>query len=232
MSRRKRLVDEMSKVLNIVESEVKQINGRSVQRVIFSDDKIVYVNIHTGEVKPESTPDSYVNLISLYNASHRQSDHQNQILEELYQNRHESIIPDTIPDEAARIRKSAAEIDVFFLIVAGLLTFYFLFVDSTRFGWAALALTWMIPMTVVTYKSIHDNSEKTALGVCHLIFFNIISGILILQSDKWIRDPDLPKQKPTTGTGIAKAIVFTVLIFVAMAAGLVLVPFILALLHS
>ena len=54
----------MAKVLRIEESQVKQVNNKTVQRVIFSDDKIIYVDIDTGEVKPDSTPDKYVDMIS------------------------------------------------------------------------------------------------------------------------------------------------------------------------
>lgn len=60
----------MAKVLNIVETKLIMRNGIEVQRVIFSDDKIVYVRVDTGDVKPDTTPDRYVDLISAYNATH------------------------------------------------------------------------------------------------------------------------------------------------------------------
>lgn len=60
----------MSKVVNIVETKIMQRNGVDVQRVIFSNDKIVYVRLDDGTVYPASTPDHYVDLISMYNASH------------------------------------------------------------------------------------------------------------------------------------------------------------------
>ena len=60
----------MPKVLNIEESKIVTKNGLQVQRVIFSNDKIVYVKIDDGEVYPKDTPDRYVDLINTYNASH------------------------------------------------------------------------------------------------------------------------------------------------------------------
>lgn len=60
----------MPKVLKIEESKIVTKNGLQVQRVIFSNDKIVYVKIDDGEVYPKDTPDRYVDLINTYNASH------------------------------------------------------------------------------------------------------------------------------------------------------------------
>lgn len=176
----------MAKVLNIVESEVKQIQGKSVQRVIFSDDKIVYVDIYTGEVRPESTPDKYVDLISIYNASHRPTS--DQALNDSYQDKHESTAQTEIPEKAAKLRRAAANVDLVFVILIGFFNLILLFTDPDNIGWAAISLIWMIPMTVVTYRSANDNSDRTALGVCHLIFFSIISGVLILKSNKYIND--------------------------------------------
>ena len=50
---------------------------------------------------------------------------------------------------------------------------------------ALVPLAWTIPMTVLvwgTYKGKYRNT--IALGVCHILFFNIISGILLLCSKK------------------------------------------------
>lgn len=60
----------MPKILKIEESKIVTKNGIQVQRVIFSDDKIVYVRIDDGEVYPKTTADKYVDLINAYNASH------------------------------------------------------------------------------------------------------------------------------------------------------------------
>lgn len=54
-------------------------------------------------------------------------------------------------------------------------------------GWAALIipLAWMVPMTVYSwgiYKGKRPNT--TAFGVCTLIFVNLVSGILLLVSNK------------------------------------------------
>ena len=60
----------MPRVLKIEESKIVTKNNMQVQRVIFSDDRIVYVRTDNGEVYPENTPDKYVDLINAYNASH------------------------------------------------------------------------------------------------------------------------------------------------------------------
>ena len=60
----------MPKILGIEESKIVTKNGVQMQRVIFSNDKIVYVKIDSGDVYPEDTPEKYINLITTYNASH------------------------------------------------------------------------------------------------------------------------------------------------------------------
>ena len=60
----------MAKVLNIVEAKMMERGGRKVERVIFSDDKIVYVDAETGEVEPRNVSDKYADLISAFNATH------------------------------------------------------------------------------------------------------------------------------------------------------------------
>ena len=48
-----------------------------------------------------------------------------------------------------------------------------------------IPLAWMIPMTVHIYKIYKGMKANTiAFGVCTLIFCNLISGILLLCSDK------------------------------------------------
>lgn len=170
----------MAKVLNVVESDVKQIHGKTVQRVIFSDDKIVYVDVYTGEVRPDSTPDKYVDLISVYNASN----HRDTTIDEICGDTHDPLIQTNISEKAAHLRRTAAHADLLFVILIGLLGIIFLM----NGGFFIVLLVWMIPMTVMAYNSVDDSSDKTALGVCHLIFFNIISGILLLASNKYIND--------------------------------------------
>ena len=60
----------MGKILKIEESKIVVKNKVEMQRVIFSNDKIVYVRLDTGDVCPANTPDKYVDLIDTYNASH------------------------------------------------------------------------------------------------------------------------------------------------------------------
>lgn len=52
-------------------------------------------------------------------------------------------------------------------------------------GWLIIPLAWMIPMTVISYGIYKGTKKNTvAFGVCTLIFFNIVSGILLLVSKK------------------------------------------------
>jgi hypothetical protein len=57
-----------------------------------------------------------------------------------------------------------------------------LFVASTL-GIGIIAGAWFIPMTIRMHKSARDPYRHTALGVCTLLFCNLISGILILADD-------------------------------------------------
>lgn len=165
----------MPRVLAVEESEIKEVRGRLVQRVIFSDDKIVYVDVNTGEVQPESTPDKYVDLISVYNSSHKNTRNNNT-------STNESVQP--IATKASKQRKLAADIDLAIVLLLATIGLVVL----TEGGMLIVTLAWTIPMTVMAYKSVDDNRERVALGVCHLIFFNIISGILILVSNSNINE--------------------------------------------
>lgn len=60
----------MAKILSIVETKTVTKNNIEMQRFIFSDDKIVYVRLDNDEISPSSTPEKYINLINVYNASH------------------------------------------------------------------------------------------------------------------------------------------------------------------
>ncbi|MEZ0577208.1 hypothetical protein [Nocardioides sp. MH1] len=50
-------------------------------------------------------------------------------------------------------------------------------------GIGLIALAWFIPMTINIHKGARDRRKHTSLGVCTLLFCNIISGILILVED-------------------------------------------------
>ena len=45
---------------------------------------------------------------------------------------------------------------------------------------AFLPFAWIIPMTIKVHKYSKDVKKHVALGVCTLLFINVISGILIL----------------------------------------------------
>lgn len=51
---------------------------------------------------------------------------------------------------------------------------------AATFGFGVIAAAWIIPMTITLNKAEKDGKKHIALGVCTLIFINIISGILIL----------------------------------------------------
>ncbi|MDR1773956.1 MAG: hypothetical protein LBR30_03665 [Clostridioides sp.] len=51
--------------------------------------------------------------------------------------------------------------------------------------WLVIPLAWMIPMTVSSYRAYKGIRPNTvALGVCTLIFFDLIGGILMLCAPK------------------------------------------------
>ena len=50
-------------------------------------------------------------------------------------------------------------------------------------GVGLLAAAWFVPMTVYIQKGSRDRYKHTGLGVCTLLFCNIISGILMLVED-------------------------------------------------
>lgn len=50
-------------------------------------------------------------------------------------------------------------------------------------GIGLLAAAWFIPMTIQIHKGSRDRSKHTSLGVCTLLFCNIVSGILMLVED-------------------------------------------------
>lgn len=50
-------------------------------------------------------------------------------------------------------------------------------------GFGIIAAAWIVPMTILTHKAAKDPYKHTGLGVCTLLFVNIISGILMLADD-------------------------------------------------
>jgi hypothetical protein len=50
-------------------------------------------------------------------------------------------------------------------------------------GIGIIAAAWFIPMTIYIHKGATDRYKHTGLGVCTLLFCNIISGILMLVED-------------------------------------------------
>jgi hypothetical protein len=56
-------------------------------------------------------------------------------------------------------------------------------------GIGILAAAWFIPMTIRIHKDARDHTKHTALGVCTLLFCNLVSGILILVADGERRAP-------------------------------------------
>lgn len=50
-------------------------------------------------------------------------------------------------------------------------------------GVGVVAAAWFIPMTIYIHKGARDRYKHTGLGVCTLLFCNIISGILMLVED-------------------------------------------------
>lgn len=50
-------------------------------------------------------------------------------------------------------------------------------------GLGIVAAAWFIPMTIFIHKGAKDQYKHTALGVCTLLFCNILSGILMLVED-------------------------------------------------
>ena len=50
-------------------------------------------------------------------------------------------------------------------------------------GVGVIAAAWFVPMTVLIHKGAKGPYKHTGLGVCTLLFCNIISGILMLVDD-------------------------------------------------
>ncbi len=50
-------------------------------------------------------------------------------------------------------------------------------------GIGIIAAAWFVPMTIKIHQGARDRYKHTALGVCTLLFCNIVSGILMLVED-------------------------------------------------
>ncbi len=151
----------MAKVITILESEIKQKNGKDYQRVIFSDNKIAYVNLNTGDVDPSDLSEKYIDLITLYNAKNG------------------ARIKPTENKKVMSLRKTAVWFDIF-TIVALCLTFPLIFTNNNI---VFFCLFWVIPITLITSQIIKDGRKHPILAVLTLIFVNFISGILLIMSD-------------------------------------------------
>lgn len=66
-----------------------------------------------------------------------------------------------------------------------LIAFILNLISTIACCWLIIPLAWMIPMTVHTWSLYKGTRPNTvAFGVCTLLFVNVISGILLLCSDK------------------------------------------------
>ncbi len=66
-----------------------------------------------------------------------------------------------------------------------LIAFIFALLSTISVCWLLIPLAWMIPMTVMTYQIYKGKRPNTtAFGVLSLIFLSLVSGILLLVSNK------------------------------------------------
>lgn len=71
-----------------------------------------------------------------------------------------------------------------------LIAFILNIISCIGYCWLIFPLAWMIPMTVMSWNVYKGKRANTvAYGVCTLIFLNLVSGILLLVSNK-----DIPQQ--------------------------------------
>lgn len=50
-------------------------------------------------------------------------------------------------------------------------------------GFGIICAAWFVPMTIQMHKGSRTPYRHTALGVCTLLFCNLVSGILLLADD-------------------------------------------------
>lgn len=84
------------------------------------------------------------------------------------------LVPTPPPGSATRGMYTAAAI-------LNWVTLAIVIVGSGGFG--IIAAAWFIPMTILIHKAAKGPYKHTALGVCTLLFCNLISGILMLVDD-------------------------------------------------
>ncbi|MDR0513737.1 MAG: DUF2510 domain-containing protein [Coriobacteriaceae bacterium] len=66
-----------------------------------------------------------------------------------------------------------------------LIAFVFSLVSTISVGILLVPLIWMVPMTVISWGIYKGTKRNTvAFGVCTLLFVNLISGVLLLCSQK------------------------------------------------
>lgn len=66
-----------------------------------------------------------------------------------------------------------------------LIAFIFMIISCVSCVPFLIGLCWMIPMTVIYYKSVKERKPvSVAFKVCTLLFVNLISGILMLVDDE------------------------------------------------
>lgn len=100
----------MAKVVNIVETKIMKRNGINVERVIFSNDKIVYVRLDNDEVYPKNVPNQYIDMIRSYNkARNRENEAEVEriMLERGYERSSVSHVPNSNNTNSRQKRKKA-----------------------------------------------------------------------------------------------------------------------------
>lgn len=66
-----------------------------------------------------------------------------------------------------------------------LISFIFMILSCVSCGFFLIPLCWMIPMTVIYYKSVKEGKPiSVAFKVCTLLFVNLLSGILMLVDEE------------------------------------------------
>lgn len=66
-----------------------------------------------------------------------------------------------------------------------LIAFIFMILSCISFVFFLFPLCWMIPMTVIYYKSVKERKPvSVAFKVCTLLFVNLLSGILMLVDEE------------------------------------------------
>ena len=66
-----------------------------------------------------------------------------------------------------------------------LVAFVFNLISTISAGWTLIPLAWMIPTTVISWRIYKGTRPNTvAVGICTLLFTNLVAGILLLCSKK------------------------------------------------